>query len=412
MDDFPLIVQTRGFDVLYQITTASHEDNVVMVNGTTDAFLQVPKQTVRLRLLNASADRTYYFGLSNNSNFYMIASDGGILSQPVSMNRLRLSTGERAEILINFNTYSIGQQIYLMSYASELPRGIIGADTVGVSPILIGEGYYNNLLNGADFNILRFDVIAPTTNPVTTIPSSFSPVIPFDTNSVAAYRNLHFFPDTSLFGNQAFVDGPFFINDKSFNIDSVNIITYLNNKEIWTMTNSTMVAHPFHIHDIQFFVLDINGNPPPPQYRGYKDVMLVQPNDTVRFITKFETFANNSVPYMFHCHLLHHEDEGMMGAFLVMDTTTTIWEKEFAKKKIKVFPNPVHSSFFVETENENRIKCIRVMNLLGVCVLKKEKLKSQRKIELDVSGFSSGIYFLEIETEKERITEKIVVFKN
>src|SRR5688572_26642383 len=99
-----------------------------------------------------------------------------------------------------------------------------------------------------------------------------------DTNGVDAHRYLHFSPDTVLSGQQGYVDGPFFINNEMFDMDSINIITYLNNKEIWTLTNSTMVAHPFHIHDIEFFVLDINGSPPPPQYSGLKDVILVKPN--------------------------------------------------------------------------------------------------------------------------------------
>src|SRR3990172_4380460 len=107
VDDFPLIVQSKAFDLLYQVATATHEDTVMMVNGTMNPYLQVPKQVVRLRLLNASADRTYNFGLSDNSNFYLIATDGGMLSQPVPMNRLRLSTGERAEILVDFNAYTV-----------------------------------------------------------------------------------------------------------------------------------------------------------------------------------------------------------------------------------------------------------------------------------------------------------------
>ena len=176
MDDFPLIVQSKAFDVLYQFAIATHEDSVMMVNGTIDPFLQVPKQVVRLRLLNASSDRTYNFGLSDSSGFYLIATDGGMLSQPYQTSRLRLSTGERAEILIDFGVDTIGHQKYLMSYASELPHGIIGADSVGTSTIVLGDGYYNNKLNGINFNILRFDVVGPTASPVTTIPISFAPL--------------------------------------------------------------------------------------------------------------------------------------------------------------------------------------------------------------------------------------------
>lgn len=320
IDDFPLIVQSKAFDVLYQIGLGAHEDSVVMTNGTINPFLQVPKQVVRFRLLNASSDRTYNFGLSDSSNFHLIATDGGLLAQPYVTKRLQLSTGERAEILIDFGADSIGQQKYLMSYASELAHGIIGADSVGRDTLQMGEGYYENLLNGADFSIVRFDVIAATSSPVTTIPASFAPLTPIPTSSATVTRQIHFSPDTVAWGLQSLVSGPFFINKKLFHMDSVNEVVHLNDIEIWTITNGTLVAHPFHIHDIQFFVVDINGEPPPPEYRGLKDVILVNPNDTVRFITKFTTFANGAVPYMYHCHLLMHEDDGMMGSFVVIDT--------------------------------------------------------------------------------------------
>jgi blue copper oxidase len=210
IDDFPLIVQSKAFDVLYQIATASHEDSVMMVNGTIDPFLQVPRQVVRLRLLNASADRTFNFGLSDNSDFYLIGSDGGLLSQPHLTNRVRLSTGERAEILIDFSSYTTGTQLYLKSYASELTRGIIGADSVGTSSIIIMEGYYSNPLNGADFNVLRLDVTVPTPGPITTIPASFVPKVPLPEAGTDVYRTIHFSPDTVTSGSQGYVDGPFF----------------------------------------------------------------------------------------------------------------------------------------------------------------------------------------------------------
>lgn len=408
IDDFPLIVQSKAFDVLNQIATATHEDSILMVNGTIDPFLQAPKQVVRFRLLNASADRTYYFGLSDNSIFHLIASDGGLLSQPFTTNRLRLSTGERAEILIDFGSRTVGDQIYLMSYASELPRGIIGADSVGISPIDMMEGYYDNPLNGADFNILRFDVIAPTASPITTIPATFAPVVPIPEALATVNRKFIFFPDTALSGNQGFVDGPFFINNEVFHMDSVNEIVYLNDVEIWTLINQTMVAHPFHIHDIEFFVLDINGTPPPPQYSGLKDVILVKPNDTVRFITQFITFADDTVPYMYHCHLLHHEDEGMMGAFLVIDTNSTLGITEHElKNSIIVFPNPTPGEFKVYSKSD-LIHSLEVYDIFGKSIF---QTTVNGKFETVSLNQASGIYFLKVKTRQGVISKKIVLNK-
>ncbi len=388
VDDFPLIIQTKAF---------------IMVNGTMDPYLQVPKQVVRFRLLNASADRTYYFGLSDSSNFQLIASDGGLLSQPYQTNRIRLSTGERVEVLIDFGADTIGHQKYLRSYASELPNGIIGADSVGTSMIVMGDGYYNNPLNGLDFNILRLDVIATTTSPVTTIPSSFAAKTPIPESSSDVTRHLRFFPDTAFNGMMSFVDGPFFINDKLFDMDSINIVTYLNNTEIWSLTNETMIAHPFHIHDVEFYVLDINSIAPPPQYAGLKDVILVKPGDTVRFITKFTDFADDMVPYMYHCHLLHHEDEGMMGTFLVLDTTASLIIDYAADERPTAFPNPFTSAIKMQLDNRlNTTVHYRVFNILGETIMEGESNVVNGKVsEINGSDLSSGFYLIALNNQEK-----------
>jgi blue copper oxidase len=407
IDDFPIIVQTKAIDVLYQFATANHEDSIVMVNGTLDPFLQVPQQVVRLRILNASSDRTYNFGLSDNSNFYQIASDGGLLSQPFQTNRLRLSVGERAEILVNLSTYSVGTQLYLKSYASELPRGILGADSVGTATVVIGEGYYSNPLNGLDFNLLRLDVINPTANPVTTIPSSFAPKIPLPASSATVTRHIHFSGDTVMSGPEGNVDGPFRMNNKEFDMDSINVITYLNNTEIWKLTNETMVAHPFHIHDIEFFILDINGNSPPPGYAGLKDVVLVQPKDTVRFITKFTTFADPYVPYMYHCHLLHHEDDGMMGTFLVIDPATIgIQEKKKDDDAFIVYPNPAKDKIYFALNGQRRKGILRIYNTLGEIVYFGFV---EGRSEVYTNSWPKGLYIAELQNGNEKQTQKVIL---
>jgi blue copper oxidase len=408
IDDFPLIVQSKAFDVLYQIATATHEDSVNMVNGTIDPYLGVPQQVIRLRLLNGAADRTYHFGLSDNSGFYLIASDGGLLSAPYFTNRLRLSTGERAEILLDLSAYPVGTQLFLKSYASELPRGIIGADSVGTSTIVMMEGYYSNPLNGMDFNILRLDVTAPTVAPVTSIPVTFDPKVPIPEVNADITRSIHFSADTAFSGEQGFVDGPFLMNNTPFNIDSINIITYLNTTEIWTLTNSTMVAHPFHIHDIEFYVLDINGMPPPPGYAGLKDVILVQPEDTVRFITKFTTFSDPMVPYMFHCHLLHHEDDGMMGTFLVLDSAS-IGIGELADPFfLSAFPNPAGGSVTIDCggfEEGTPLKA-RVVDMLGREIYTENI--DRWPFTIDTHKWSNGVYTLGLGDEKHSLYKKLI----
>lgn len=407
VDDFPIVVQSKSFDVLYQLAPYTVDDSIMMVNGTIDPYLQVPQQVVRLRLLNASANRVYNFGLENDSVFYIIGSDGGLLAQPVPVTRVVLSPGERMEVLVDFSSYATSQSVYMKSYSSELPNGYMGADSVGDAQHVIPD-YYNNPLNGADFNILRFDVVSPTANPVTAIPSSFAPLNPWLETQATVNRTIEFTPDTSVVGPVALVEGPFFMNGSTFHMDSINQIVYINDIEIWTLINSTMVAHPFHIHDIQFFVLDINGNPPAAEYSGQKDVITVEPYDTVRFITKFTFFADTSTPFMYHCHLLHHEDEGMMGAFLVVDTNAlSVPQLQNPLFSFEIYPNPASDevSIFIASSGEETE--FAVYDALGQEILR--TVRNDAIVKLDTREWSNGLYFIQVTRGNATQTQKLVI---
>ncbi|MEU7607457.1 multicopper oxidase domain-containing protein, partial [Streptomyces sp. NPDC041003] len=89
--------------------------------------------------------------------------------------------------------------------------------------------------------------------------------------------------------------------------------------ETWTLRNDDGMPHNFHVHDVQFRILDINGAAPPPPLRGPKDTVFVPSGSTVRIALRFDGPADPDTPYMYHCHLLYHEDKGMMGQFVVVD---------------------------------------------------------------------------------------------
>ncbi|MBK6835674.1 MAG: multicopper oxidase domain-containing protein [Bacteroidetes bacterium] len=309
IDDFPIVIQSKCFDANKQILVDNASDSVMMVNGTLNAYLPAPAQVVRLRVLNASSERVYNLGFQGNLAFSQIGSDGGLLNAPVSLTRLRLAPGERAEILIDLNGKE-GQSINLMSYAAEFPSAIYGALQPGMGAGQTIPGYTANVLNGQNFNIMAFNVVAPTANPITTIPTTLVNNIVWPTGSANATKTLTFSPVTM--GPTA-IQGPFLINNTSFDMDVVNYTIPLNNIEIWTLNNQSPIAHPFHIHDIQFYLTEINGATPPANMQGRKDVVLVPAGQTVKFITKFETFCDSMATYMYHCHMLPHEDDGMMG---------------------------------------------------------------------------------------------------
>lgn len=346
VDDVPLILQTKAFDVLQQIAIADHMDTAVLTNGTLNAYFDAPAQVIRLRLLNGNSMRSFYLGFSNNQSFYQIATDGGLIETPLALNRFLLAPGERTEILLDLSGMN-GQSLQLISYGSEMPDGVFGAPNVGVMPDVL-EGYTENFLNGADFQLLDLNVVAPTANPITSIPTSLVPYTPFleadaDVTRTLVFDTIRLLP--SDVPNLA--AGPFGINERSFHMDSINIRIPLNSTEIWTLKNNTHMAHPFHIHDIQFNVIEKNGVQPPLSEQGWKDVVLVMPHDSVKFITKFTTFWDTMVPYMYHCHLLHHEDDGMMGSFIVYDPFAGLNEQT-ADSPWQVYPNPAAGSWTID----------------------------------------------------------------
>jgi len=404
VDDFPLILQSRCFDNLYQIAGFTHDDTVMMVNGTIDPTLQVPAQMVRFRVLNGSVDRSYLLGLSNDSNFYQIATDGGLMETPNDTNRLMLSPGERTEIVVNLSGLQ-GQTIYLMSYASELPNGIMGSATVQQGAATL-PGYTSNFLNGNDFVLLELNVIAATASPIITLPGFLAPYSPIPEGTENTTRSFVFAPET--IGDMEMIEGPFTINGSSFAMDSVNVVTYLNHTEIWDITNTTAVAHPFHIHDIQFYILDRNGLPISDNERGQKDVVLVKPSESVRIITKFEDFHNAAIPYMYHCHLLHHEDEGMMGSFIVLDSASLDVEETLDLNHLKIYPNPAYENVFVQYDNDDLVGSSWVVtNITGQVIF--TKLIQNACEEIAVSNFAKGIYFINIAGVKGFITKKIII---
>lgn len=362
VDDIPLIVQTRAFDVLHQIAIADHMDTAVFVNGTLHAATDLPAQVVRLRLLNGSSMRSFLFGFSNDMTFYQIATDGGLVETPNAVTRLLLAPGERSEVLIDLAGMN-GQSVGLMSYASEMPVGIYGSPAVGIAPDTL-DMYSENFLNGSDFQLVQFNVVAQNGSPVTTIPPTLVPYIPFNTANTDVNRTIVFDTIRLVPGSvPGLAEGPFGMNNATFNMDSINITVPLNSTEIWTLKNNTHIAHPFHIHDVQFNVIEKSGTTPPVTEQGWKDVILVMPHDSVKFITQFTDFSDEMVPYMYHCHLLHHEDDGMMGSFLVHDPFAGLNTKNGSS--LTVFPNPASSNWTISGNWNEAAVTIALTNSAG-----------------------------------------------
>ena len=109
----------------------------------------------------------------------------------------------------------------------------------------------------------------------------------------------------------------FTINGNTMNMRRVDEIVKMGETEIWEIANASPMTHPFHIHNTQFRILDRDGRPPEANEAGLKDTVVVNPGELVRVLIKFENYADAKRPYMYHCHILEHEDAGMMGQFTV-----------------------------------------------------------------------------------------------
>ena len=399
VDDFPVIVQSVELDSQNQFMPKGMVDSIVLVNGTDSPVVTMPAQVVRMRLLNAAGERSFNFGFTASRPFSVIGNDAGLLPAPVAVTRIRLSPGERAEILIDLGGLA-GQTIQLMSYASELPYGVQGGPTMPMPP---WSPPMNSPLNGIDFNILRINVGPQTTTPVTTLPATLIADTPYTISSATTMRTINMTADS-----MTVMDGPFYFNHNLFDMARIDYRIPLNNVEIWTLTDSTMVAHPFHIHDVHFYILDRNGVPPAPEESGRKDVVLIKSMETVRFIARFDDFADTTIPYMYHCHILMHEDDGMMGQFIVGSSFTGVTNVTATAGAMTVYPDPAGDVVNITTTGDDLARAtINVCNMLGQPVYCGKTDNGNCKIT--TAAWAKGIYTIVVAGKQSVARQQIVV---
>lgn len=380
VDDIPLVFQFQTFDNQKQIVLDDELDNTVLVNGTVNGMVYAPAQVVRLRLLNASSHRVFRFGFADNKNFHQIGGDAGLLDAPVQLTRLTLGPGERAEILVNLSGQE-GQTLSFKTFGNELPTGFPGGPAM--------MGMQSGPLDNTHFQVLQINVTAPSANPVTAIPATLinNTVWP---QAGAGARNFQFSAQPMMSMTN------FFINGLKFDMETVNFSTELGKTEVWTITNQTMMAHPFHVHGNSFYVIQKNGATPPANERGRKDVVLVSPmNGSVKIVLKFEDFADPDMPFMYHCHILSHEDNGMMGQFTVTDPASGI--NDLGKDQLVFFPNPAGESVFFQIKEDLPDGVLYgVFDALGRLVLKRQTSLSGGWGKIDVGSLPGGTYSVQL----------------
>lgn len=380
VDDYPLIIQDKSFHNVSGQIEPDLLGNTMLVNGMLDPYAQLPAQVVRLRMINTSVERVFNIGFSDNRNFYQIGTDGGLLEAPVTLNRVPLAPGERAEVLVDLTSENPGTDLYLKSYSTEFLGTVAGSCNNG-------PGCGTGSMDSTDFEFMRINVVNATGSPVTTIPNAlvsidFIPEVDIDTTRI------------KMLLNPSSPGQPFTINGGSFDMNTINDIVRLGNREIWRFENQSQIAHPMHIHDVQFNILRRNGNSPPDNEKGWKDVVLVYPDETVEVIAEFLDYADPDYTYMIHCHSLGHEDYGMMEQFIVVDTITTN-VPTIIPNKLSLYPNPSQSSITIELMNWIGNGQLKITNSLGQVVLQESFTGIKRSIE--ISSLESGLYFISLD---------------
>lgn len=392
VDDIPLVCQFQHIDsTTKQIILDDALDNITMVNGTINPMVNVPAQMVRLRILNASSHRVLQFGFNDGRTFHQITSDDGLLNAPVPLTRLRLGSGERAEILVDFGGQN-GNTYFINQYGNELPTGFPGGPA--------GMGGQIGPFDNITFNFLQINVVAPTSSPITTMPTTLTTNIPW---SSAGASSMNF----TLAGSPMMSMTNFTINGVQYVENVINFTKQQNDVMVWNITNSSMMAHPFHIHGNHFFITSFNGATPPANLQGRKDVVLIGPQGgSVTLITKYEDFGDAMMPYMYHCHILSHEDNGMMGQFIVNPSTTSSVNVYPDASGISLYPNPSQGFFNVTSKNQ-KIKLITVTDNLGRIIFSENEIGKSAAINLQSAA--KGVYFVTIQTASSSETLKLII---
>ncbi|WP_305093871.1 multicopper oxidase family protein [Prescottella sp. R16] len=292
VDDIPLVVQDRRFTVDGSLDESDPTDvgllgDTIVTNGIADAYLSVRTELVRLRILNGSGGRMYNLGFGGGEEFTMIGSDGGLLAEPVRATRIALSPGERTEIVVAVRP---GTPMMLRAFPFD--------DRAGVAR---DEAAQYGLTDSFDVLELR---PAADLERSAALPAVLAALPRPDASDVVARRR---------FDLQWFM-----INGERMDMNRIDFTPTVDTTEVWTVRNADNWPHNFHVHDTQFRILDIDGTPPPPVLAGWKDTVYVAPGSEVRLVLRFTEYTDPTYPYMFHCHLMLHEDQGMMGQFLVL----------------------------------------------------------------------------------------------
>lgn len=405
VDDIVLALTSRSFNATtntFVSTTRVYGDNM-LTNGTLNAQYTLPKQFVRMRILNAEIERGYNLGFSDNRTFYIIGNDGGLLNAPVAVTRVKLLVGERVEILVDLSNDAVGSSLNLKAYNSGQAFGFPGGE-----PNTTGD--FGSLLNNVDFNVLHINVGATTTSPtpITALPTTLVNNTYWTAADATVTRAI-----AVTNGNPGPASVPFNFDNVTYSLTMTPKVVNLNAIEKWTVTNNNVFGHSFHLHDVEFKIVARNGNATAvgTHESGWKDTFYLPKNESVTFVAKFDDFADSDVnhPYMYHCHFGGHEDGGMMGQFIVSAPLST--NENVSSTAFSLYPNPANDRLFVNLKDASmEIYYVTISTIQGRVVMMLPQ--PEWKNGIDISSLEAGVYtFQMMDKQTKSVTTKKFIKK-
>lgn len=420
-NDFPLIFQTKKFipdtingGMQIMAERGFKDGYEYMVNGIIDPYLEVPANMVRLRLLNGDGKFSFNFTFESEDGSafpaQMIATDAGYMDRTHQLNEVIMSPGERTEWLLDLRGLE-GEDIYIKNVVSNLPDGIIGNSATT-------NGY------AVDRRLLKIKVGPPANfaSPIIAFPINLQPLETPSMDLVTRERTKVFRRDSFLIGNNK----KFLFNIDSMLMDMmvVNDVVKLDSTEIWTIENTTDIGHPWHIHDIHFWVTEVidadgnmlNPNDYPEIFNGPKDNVLVRPGWKLSYIATFDDYGTeieffNS--YMFHCHILPHEDQGMMGQFVVWNgegnpPSSVSEDPRVSTIPMTVYPNPARNFVFLEGSSAEA-STLRFIDMQGRVVQQVRIPAFDGMVQINTEQLPTGIFVMDWQTKEGRAVTRVVL---
>jgi len=334
-NDVPVIIQDRNFDnsnqFLYNPNMLwGYLGNRVLVNGKANASFSLEPRAYRLRLLNGSNARTYKLAWSNNMPLKVIGTDGGLLPAALSKSYVMLMPGERVDLWVDFSTLS-GKQVILKSLTFDpggmmgggggMGGGGMGGGGMGGGGMGGGGMMGSSLANGAAFNILTVNVGGkaasnPSLGPLPKISQRF------DTSNVSNFNNPVPFVLAMQMGMTWTINGHVYEPTTVADDEMV----YRDIPIAWEWINNSSIPHPMHLHNAMFQVVKRTPPSSTSSYNtvnqgfldtGWKDTVIVWPGERVKIAMNFGPHMGM---YMYHCHILEHEDMTMMRNYMIMDS--------------------------------------------------------------------------------------------